>query len=163
MEELEDFRIHMREVCRRANSNPEPLNFWARFLNGLRNFTLQPLPVAAAICAVALIFAVPAIKTSFEGPAQTLELQSLRGGTAAQTVSANHKLELKLNVDGLSPSESYKVAIVDANGTSVFTSNAKIEGGQLQVSTPALKKGTYFVRIYAPSSQLLREFLLQAT
>ena len=162
LEEMDDYLIHMREAAQRLVSQPEPDSLWDRIRDGVRGFSIQPLPVAAALCAVAaLVFVIPAFRTSVDDPPQQLALQTSRGEAAPQTVVRNRKIDLNLNLDGLAQFATYRVTIVDSNGTAVFTTNAPKQGAELAVTAPALNKGAHFVRIYSPSSELLREFLLQ--
>ncbi len=162
LEEMDDYLIHIREAAQRLASQPEPDSLWDRIRDGIRGLSIQPWPVVAALCAVAaLIFVIPASRNSVDDPPQQLALQTSRGQAASQTVAANRKIDLKLNLDGLAQFASYRVTIVDSNGSAVFTTNATKQGAELAVTAPALKKGAHFVRIYSPSSELLREFLLQ--
>lgn len=162
LEEMDDYLIHMREAAQRLVSQPEPDSLWDRIRDGIRGLSIQPLPVAAALCAVAvLIFVIPASRISVDEPPQQLALQASRGEAASQSVAANRKIDLKLNLDGLTPFGSYRITIVDSNGSTVFTTNAAKQGAELVLTAPALKKGAHFVRIHSPSSELLREFLLQ--
>jgi hypothetical protein len=66
-----------------------------------------------------------------------------------------------LDLTDLPQLPEYKVEIVDVRGRPAFKSNGSYQNGKLQVAlTEGLPAGVYFVRLYAPLRDLLREYEL---
>jgi hypothetical protein len=63
------------------------------------------------------------------------------------------------DLTGLVEAPSYRLEIVDQNGRPVR--QAALQGVQNGVRTPRLGAGLYFVRVYLPGGELLREYGLQ--
>lgn len=107
---------------------------------------------AASLIATAVIFAW------MRGSARTefaVNLSAMRGISAAATAPANTPLALHPDLTGLPAAASYRMEVVDASGRAVWRGSSG--GGTL----PARRTGMYFVRIYSPRSELLREYGLE--
>jgi len=69
---------------------------------------------------------------------------------------------LLLDLAGLQALSSYRLEIVDAAGHRVFESAAAPANNKLQITvSKGLPGGFYYVRVYAPGAELLREYGLQ--
>ena len=74
---------------------------------------------------------------------------------------AGNPLALVLDLTGLQQLPKYKLEIVDAAGRPVFQSNGAPRNNQLQAAlAKGLTAGAYFVRVYALTGELLREYAL---
>jgi hypothetical protein len=90
-------------------------------------------------------------------------LRTTRGtdNPALAPASAGQPLTLVLDLTDLPQLPEYKVEIVDVRGRPAFKSNGSYQNGKLQVAlTEGLPAGVYFVRLYAPLRDLLREYEL---
>lgn len=104
------------------------------------------------------------LRRSTAPPAMIL-LRTTRG-TEYPTLAAapaGQPLTLVLDLTGLRLSSEYTLEIVDAGGHPAFQSSAAAQGNKLQVAlAKGLAAGDYFVRVYAPNRELLREYALTA-
>jgi hypothetical protein len=90
-------------------------------------------------------------------------LESMRGPTNSNSAPSGTPLTLLLDLTGLPPAAQYNLEIVDDSGHPVFESTAIASGRTARATVPArLSTGDYYVRLYAPGRQLLREFSLHA-
>ena len=109
------------------------------------------------------IFAASAqfLRRSSAPPAVIL-LQATRGTqTTLAAAPAAAPLALILDLTGLRQFSEYKLEIVDAGGRPAFQSNGSPRNNRLQAALPrGLAPGVYFVRVYAPAGELLREYAL---
>jgi hypothetical protein len=68
---------------------------------------------------------------------------------------------LLLDLTDLQQFSEYKMEIVDAGGHPAFQSNGSPQNARLQATlTRGLAAGAYFVRVYTPAGELLREYAL---
>lgn len=91
-----------------------------------------------------------------------LEATRGAGNPAAAATPAGKPFLLTLDSTGLPPLPSYRLEIVDAAGRRVFESAAAAANGDKLRAAVAqgLPAGAYFVRVYAPGAELLREYAL---
>jgi hypothetical protein len=72
---------------------------------------------------------------------------------------AGRVLELSLDIKGLPAYALYTVETVDALGKVQAQSTAPVSEGRVKTSlSKGLRPGNYFIRLYAPSRELLREY-----
>ena len=115
--------------------------------------------------AVAVIIAGSAwesLRPSSEPPAVIL-LRAMRGTENPKLAAApaGKPLTLVLDATDLPQFAEYTLEIVDAGGHSVFQGNGSSRNNRLQATlTGGLAAGAYFVRVYAPTRELLREYSL---
>ena len=118
---------------------------------------------SAAILAAACIAAVAWVKPHAQ-PASVM-LASFRGGAAGAAVNqvaAGHPLDLSISAADVPPAAHYRLEVVTSLGDSVWSGPASAGDGRLLAHlTKSLGAGTYWVRLYAPSSELLAEYGLQ--
>ncbi len=87
-------------------------------------------------------------------------LEATRGAvTAPNAAPARHALNLRLDSTGLPPLASYTVEIVDAAGHPVLQTSAAQANHEVRARVArGLPAGMYYVRLYAPGQELLREY-----
>jgi hypothetical protein len=96
-------------------------------------------------------------------PPAVILLQTTRG-TESPTLaaaSAGKPLTLLLDLTDLQQFSEYKMEIVDAGGHPAFQSKGSPQNARLPATlTRGLAAGAYFVRVYTPAGELLREYAL---
>jgi len=115
--------------------------------------TVLALTIVAVLAAAALIV----FPGSRPRSAVAVHLAATRGAVQMKA-PAGHPLELECDLTGLPVWPAYRLEVVSNSGKRVR---------QVQITGPAriagLSAGTYFVRIYAPTGDLLREYGLDIT
>ena len=162
-----------------AAALPAPSGFRAWVLPSATPFTRRGFTPASAAALLAVLFVGMCAWRMPPGrgfadyakePAQAVTLTTLRGGAAdgIAQARAGQPLDLSINISSLSTSRPeagvYRLEVVDASGDqcwtgSVVPSNAGQIGARIgtRLDKP-LGAGIYWVRLYAPSGKLLREF-----
>jgi hypothetical protein len=117
------------------------------------------LAVAAALLIVAVIQA-----RREDGPPLAVVLHASRGPAQVYSVApAGKRLVLELDLADVASFPSYRVEVVDSTGARLWDGPAAIRGGFASVQMPLrLAKGAYYVRLYSPAQELLREYGLDA-
>lgn len=115
-------------------------------------------PLVAVACG--LLLAVVAFRlVRPPGPVVAVSLSAQRSNGAGTGAAAGRQLILHPDLTGLAESSSYRLAIVDQTGRAVRQGTlGRMEAG---VAIPGLVAGQYFVRVYLPAGELLREYGLQ--
>ncbi|MEO8368277.1 MAG: zf-HC2 domain-containing protein [Candidatus Solibacter sp.] len=113
---------------------------------------------AAAACGLLLFVAVrywqaPSL------PAATVDLVAMRGAGTPGAAPAGRALLLHPDLTGLAASPSYRIQVVDQTGREVRQSLMEAARGAVQFT--GLRAGVYFVRVYLPGGELLREYGLE--
>ena len=92
-----------------------------------------------------------------------VRLASLRGANRLSAAPAGKPLRLSIDLPDLVPTGEYRVEVVDAAGSPVWTGAVSDIGGKLiaTMSKP-IGNGVYWVRLYGKNAELLREFGLSA-
>jgi hypothetical protein len=119
-------------------------------------WTLVPvLAAAAVILAVRLPSRVP--------PPYPVELAAVRGADEIEArVPAGRPLLLTLDLTGLAAPAACALDIVDSQGSSVWHGQVAPRHGKLTVASPyRFGPGRYYVRLYSPARELLREYGLE--
>ena len=115
-------------------------------------------PLAAVACGLLLIVAAVRLMRS-PGPVVAVSLSALRSNSGGTGAAAGRQLILHPDLTGLAESSSYRLEIVDQTGRAVRQDVlGRTEAG---VAIPGLGAGQYFVRVYLPAGELLREYGLQ--
>ncbi len=110
-----------------------------------------------ATCAAGLLLAFGAVGLHLAqstGQPAVVSLEAYRGAAVGAQAPAARKLVLRFGLAGLPDFPSYELEIVDRWGTPVLRVNA----APGSAAVPALRAGSYYVRLYAPGGQLLREY-----
>lgn len=92
------------------------------------------------------------------GQPAIVRLEAYPGGTAGTQAPAGRKLLLYFDMLGLPDLPSYELEIVDRWGNPVTRVNARPGSAP----APALRAGSYYIRLYAGGGQLLREYGFEA-
>jgi len=146
-----------------ASATSRPARPWTQMFQWM----WRPVPATAlaGLASIALVWVVlPSLR---EGRATAvLTLEAMRGESTALHISAPERtpLLLKLDLTGMAPLDSYRVTIVDAQGSPVFETQARPDSPGLTVRAPArLVRGAYWVRLYdrAAPGMPLREYGLE--
>jgi hypothetical protein len=114
--------------------------------------------LAAVACGLLLVVVTPRFVRS-PGPAVAVSLTALRGNGDANSAPARRELLLHPDLTGLAEGSSYRLEIVDLTGRPVR--QGTLVRAQNAVKVPGLSAGLYFVRVYLPGGELLREYGLQ--
>jgi hypothetical protein len=116
-------------------------------------------PVMATVaCGIVLVVATPRFIRS-PGPAVAVSLTALRSAGAGNSAPSGRELMLHPDLTGLAEDSSYRLEIVDQTGHTVR--QGKLTRAQNVIHVRGLDAGLYFVRVYLPAGELLREYGLQ--
>jgi hypothetical protein len=115
-------------------------------------------PALAAACVMLLIAATLRLAPP-PGPAVGVSLTALRNNGTGSRAPAGREILLQPDLTGLAEVSSYRLEIVDQTGRTVRQATyARARNG---VKVPGLNAGMYFVRVYMPAGELLREYGLE--
>lgn len=124
----------------------------------------RPAWIAAfALSAVVLVAGVWIVAPSPRTEMASVVLHSSRGieGLATTKAPARKLLSLTVDLTELPAFASYRLEIVERTGKRVWEKVARPADGKIvQTTTTGLQAGQYYVRLYAPNDELLREFSL---
>jgi hypothetical protein len=95
-------------------------------------------------------------------PPAVILLQATRGAEdAGPAAPADRPLTVWLDLTGLPQFSIYKLEVVRGAGHPVLEADRAPQGNKLQASlSRGLRAGNYFVRVYSPARELLREYAL---
>jgi hypothetical protein len=119
------------------------------------------LPLAAAALLVLLMAGLRFWNPGANPAALAVNLAATRGSGIEGKAPAGRNLRLQLDLSGLAPERSLRLELVDHVGTELWQGTVVPQDARATAPVPQLQPGTYFVRAYAPTGQLLREFGLQ--
>jgi hypothetical protein len=173
--ELAEFEEHLLvcETCQdrlaREDSIRQRVRDGAAVLQQPRTAILWRLPKlawAAGLVAAGLAIFAGSVWQSLHRstpPPAVILLRTTRGteNPTLAAAPAGKPLTLVLDLTDLQQSSEYALEIVDAAGHPVFQSNGSPQNNRLQATlTRGLAAGAYFVRVYTPARELLREYAL---
>ena len=116
-----------------------------------------PVMVTVA-CGLVLVVATPRFIRS-PGPPVAVSLTALRGGAAGNSAPSGRELMLHPDLTGLAEDASYRLEIVNQTGHTVR--QGTLTRAQNGIQVRGLGAGLYFVRVYLPAGELLREYGLR--
>lgn len=161
LKDMDNWTEAMRmAACRvRAKARREPL--WGRFMPRIPAWAF-----GFATAALMALIVVTGVQWRFmprsAGQPLTLYLQATRGLAAENRAPHGRPLILRLSVAEAPVSESYKLEVVDAAGRALWWSSGAPRDGAISLNVGTkLQPGEYYVRLYAASGELLKEFALQ--
>ncbi len=127
---------------------------------GQHQFQVQAwFPVLVAVaCALIVVLAAPRFIRQ-TGPAVAVSLTAMRGDGTGNIAPTGTDLVVRPDLTGLPEEASYRLVIVDQTGHVVRQGKLMRERKAIQV--PGLDSGLYFVRVYLPAGDLLREYGLR--
>jgi len=142
----------MRQASARLRT--EPLK---RGLPWLRFPRLVP---ALAGMAVAIVAAGLWISRPDMGEAHpfAVDLEATRGAAIEARAPAGRWLLLRLDLANLPASSSYRLEMVDRFGSRIYQATVAAQGSKAGFMVPGTQPGIYFVRLYRPPGELLREY-----
>jgi len=94
-------------------------------------------------------------------PAFAVNLVATRGSGIEAKAPSGRALTIQLDLAGLAPESSFRVEMVDALGNRIWQGTVVSQDSKAVASVPRLAGGLYFLRAYAPSGKLLREYGLE--
>jgi len=158
LNEIDAYRAAMRSAAARLEGEEESRKlFWARVSAAM---TLRRLGWIFALGAVAVMGLSLRVWMSHAESSRPLAvfLETTRG-SEVRHAPARRPLELNLDRTGLALYPSYQVETVDAMGRVQALGAARASEGKVRASlVQGLRPGTYFIRLYSPAHELLREY-----
>jgi hypothetical protein len=150
LDSTEHFVLGMREALPVLANSVSPQSDWFAWLRR------PAFSMAVALIAIAGVIAVFSMGRTKFAPVAMLELTAIRGEIPVSAPA--RELDLTLS-DAPQQGGPFKVEVVDATGLAVW--NGVSGTGPAGVQVKAQQRfgpGQYFVRLYAPSGQLLHEY-----
>jgi hypothetical protein len=158
VEEFDEFVAVMRAALREESEGQQPAP--ARPFTLLRWLAAVPRPAWAGAMA-AVLAAVLLVPWRHQAPAEpyAVHLEALRAASSAAVAPAGRPLVLNVDFTGLELGRDYRLEVVDAFGAGVWRGSVRPAAERAPVALGrSLRRGQYWVRIYEPSGDLLREF-----
>jgi len=153
LDEVESFARGVAAAGRKLREERSP-KVWL----GMRPHTVMAL-AASIVLAAGLVAVQRAWVPRPEAAPLAVVLQASRGAGGAAQAPAGIRLALQPDLSGIPASGRYFLEIVDTAGTALW--QGTIAAQAPRAVTPPRSPGTYFVRVYSPSHELLREFGLE--
>ena len=153
LSETDTYLLSMRHAGARLQAKQRP----ERRLWMLPRFA----PILAAALAVLVIGLGILTMRSSDAPPVAVTLITTRSNSAPAQAPAARPLRLQPDLEGLPAHASYRLEMVDRAGRRVWQGVLASGAGRPSATAPAAAAGLYFVRVYAPSGDLLREYALQ--
>lgn len=94
-------------------------------------------------------------------PAFALSLVATRGNGPAAQAPSGIPLRVELDLAGVSQEPALRLEVVNQLGRTFWQGSVVPDSSKAVASLPALSGGHYFLRAYAPSGRLLREYGLE--
>jgi anti-sigma factor RsiW len=148
--------VRPRSRVREASS---PHLAWSRMPGARSLLTAAVLLVLAAAAVTWRMQSSPVARV----PIATVRLVALRGGEGGVAhAPSGRPLHLVFNQRDLPTDVSYRAEVLNSSGLQMWSGNVRMadESFSLQLTGP-LRAGTYWVRLYSSTGQLLREFALR--
>ena len=90
-----------------------------------------------------------------------VDLAATRGAAIEAIAPAGRGLLLRLDLANLPASPEYRLEMVDRSGHRVWQATVPARGSIAGFKVPGTQPGIYFVRVYRPPEELLREYGLE--
>jgi hypothetical protein len=156
--EMEAYVNSMRSASPKLRE--ERPSFWKDLFRWPRLARVGTFGLSVASVATGIWVLSPRHRTDVEA----VTLHASRGIAGPAIAKAHSGKVLSLNVDltELLASPTYRMEVVNATGQPVWDTVTQARNGKItQPMRKALAAGQYYVRLYVPGGQLLREFSLQ--
>ena len=161
LDEIDTYVSAMRSAAKRLDQEDESRkHYWTHVS---RVLTFRRFGWAMAVTALVLGAVAWRIATKPDRVVEpfALVLEASRG-SGIQHAPEGRRLALRLDTQGLASFSSYPLEVVDESGHLQYESQVQAEQSGVRASLPVgLHRGTYFIRLYSPSRELLREYGLQ--
>lgn len=166
-EEMEQFEEHLLtcELCQQRFEESDNYVLatrsaalkWREEKAARRSWWTLPrlVPVLAGM-ALLIVGILALTRFTASAPPMAVALTATRGTVAGGTVVAGRSMMLSPDLTGLANPGPYRLEIVDARGTVTWQGSYNATDGAVPV--PAQRVGVHFVRVYARSGELLREY-----
>ena len=158
LKEIEEYVSAMRGAAILLDQEDESQKrFWSRFSGA---FTFRRLAWVMGVAALALAAIALRMSTKTGQPPEpfALVLVTSRGSEIPHAPSGR-QIHLSLDITGLPPFSTYSIYVVDELGRVQSQSSAAESQAKVRtLLTNGLRPGNYFVRLYSPSRELLREY-----
>ncbi|MBZ5620902.1 MAG: hypothetical protein LAQ69_19555 [Acidobacteriia bacterium] len=128
---------------------------------GSKQSRMVPIFALAATVLFLVVFGLRFTNRSTVAPAFALNLVATRGNGIEAKAPGGRPLTLQLDLAGLPPESSFGLEMVDRFGRQVWQGTVVSHDSKAAASVPQRAGGIYFVRVYAPSGALLREYGLE--
>jgi hypothetical protein len=152
LEESDQYVTAMRSAAAELQQAPPRAAWWWAFLR----------PAWGVVLAAVLVMAVVVWNRSSSGSAAAplaVSLQAMRGAAVGSHAPAGRVLLLAPDVSGVTETAPYRVEVVTEAGKPVPVT--KQPGDRTEATVGPLDSGTYYVRLYSASGQILREYGLR--
>lgn len=143
LDDIEDFALGMREALA---AEPAPRTDWVAWLRR------PAVSMALAFAALVLVVGVFSNEGTRFAPSASLQLTAMRGGMPSTVPAREFDLTL---ADGPLDGGPFRVEVVNAMGATMWSGLA---GDNHFKVRQRLGPGDYFVRLYAVSGKMLREY-----
>jgi hypothetical protein len=152
--ETDAYLSSMRLASAQLRGQPRRRQWW-------NVWNLAPALAGMALLLLAAVLGFVRTNTDRGTPAAfALSLQATRGAGVEAKAPAGRPLILRPDLEGLPASSSYRLEIVDRVGKRLW--QGVVPGAAApSANTPPVPAGVYFVRLYAPAGELLREYALE--
>jgi hypothetical protein len=90
-----------------------------------------------------------------------VDLEATRGAAIEAKAPAGRWLLLRLDLANLPASSWYRLEMVDRFGSRVWQATVAAQGSKAGFKVPGTPPGIYFVRLYRPPGELLREYAFE--
>jgi hypothetical protein len=149
LEESDQYVSAMRSAAAQLERAPAREGWWKGFF--------RPAWGLALVAVVALAVVVWNRSTSGSaGAPLAVSLQAMRGAGVGSQAPAGRVLLLAPDLTGVTEGAPYRLEVVTSAGSSVAARQERSIGPEARVGP--LESGTYYVRLYAASGQILREY-----
>jgi hypothetical protein len=128
-----------------------------RGLSWLHFPRLVPALAAVAIAVVAGVLWIGRVDSG-EALPFALDLEATRGAAIEAQAPAGRWLLLRLDLANLPASSWYRLEMVDRFGGRIRQAIVPAQGSKAAFKIPATPPGIYFVRVYGPPGELVREY-----
>jgi len=117
-----------------------------------------PVLIGAALLALVAVVVFQGKRVLEASPPLAVDLHAFGDKGIETQVPLGVALLLHLDLAGLPVPGSYAVEVDDASGVQVLQEGVGAQELQATVKVPSVPPGLYFVRVTAPSGELLREY-----
>jgi len=122
---------------------------------------LRLVPVLAGLAALVVVIGWWSSSSDLAGPPFAISLEATRGAVDAALAPADTWLLVRLDLAGLPDSVAYRLEMVNVIGNVAWQGSATAHNAKVETKIPPAKPGTYFIRVYSSSGEVLREFGLK--
>lgn len=173
-EEFAQFEEHLL-ICEACRVRLEEYDLIARSMSGAaagwrsehprsgpKSWSLARVlfPLAAVLLMLLGVLWIKPGGTGNHGPAVAVALSAMRGAAPGAHAPSAQPLDLQPDLTGIIAFPHYDLEMVDRVGGKVTRVQTD---GRTPTRIPGLKSGTYFVRLYSPAGDLLREYALSVS